>query len=110
MKKFLVVALALAVGAAACAPKRVEGTKLAAGTPAYKLAQDLAKVLPAFDPDKNAVLVTTKKFTVTAGDVVRGSPEQHGQRGRPAGRARGRILEGVRSSRPPAQIAERKLL
>jgi len=70
MKKILIIVLIAAFGAAACSPKRVEGTKLAAGTPAYQLALDLAKTVPALDPEKNAVLVTTKRFTVTVGDAV----------------------------------------
>jgi parvulin-like peptidyl-prolyl isomerase len=110
MKKILTVALVLAVSAAAaCSPKRVEGTKLVAGTPAYKLAQDLAKVLPVFDPDKNAVLLTAKKFTVTAGDVAE---VIHNNMGNAAAKLAERDAETLRSFAAKAadQIAERKLL
>jgi len=70
MKKIIIIALILAVGAAACSSKKPEGTKLNQTAPGYKLAKDLTAVLPIFDPDKNAVLLTTKSFDVTVGDVV----------------------------------------
>jgi parvulin-like peptidyl-prolyl isomerase len=70
MKKLMVFLMVLVLAAAACAPKKTEGTKLTAGTPAYNLAKELSAVVPVFDPDKNAVLLTAKGFTVTAGDVV----------------------------------------
>jgi foldase protein PrsA len=70
LKKFGILALILLIAAAACSSKKVEGTKLAVDTPAYKLGKDLAAVLPVLDPDKNAVLFTAKHFTVTAGDVL----------------------------------------
>ncbi len=70
MKKILALALVLSVVGAACSPKKTEGTKLAAGTPAYKLAKDLSARLPVLDPDQNAELLTSRKFIVSAGDVV----------------------------------------
>lgn len=70
MNKICAALLILAVGAAACSSKREEGVKLAAGTPAYQLAQDLAKTVPGLDPEKNAVLLTAKRFAVTVGDAV----------------------------------------
>ncbi|MHB8054907.1 MAG: peptidylprolyl isomerase [Candidatus Aminicenantales bacterium] len=109
MKKFLVVGLVLAVGAAACSPKRIEGTKLAAGTPAYKLAQDLAKVLPVFDPEKNAVLLTTKKFTITAGDVAEVLQNNMGNSAAQLASRDAVALKGF-VVKATTQIAERKLL
>ncbi len=70
MKKFAILGLILLVAATACSSKKVEGTKLAQDTPAYKLGKDLAAILPVLDPDKNTVLATTRHFTVTAGDVL----------------------------------------
>jgi parvulin-like peptidyl-prolyl isomerase len=70
MKKTAISILIIAFAAAACAPKKAADTKLAAGTPAYQLAKDLAAIVPEFDPDKNAVLVTAKTFSVTVGDVT----------------------------------------
>lgn len=72
MRKPAVVVLiaALAVLAAASCSKQPEGTKLVKDSPAYMLAQDLADIVPAFDPEANAVLVTAKGITVTVGDVV----------------------------------------
>jgi len=69
MKKTAVLLLAAALLAVSCSPKKAEGTKLAAGSPAYQLGKDLAALVPEYDPDKNAVRVTAKGFTVTAGDV-----------------------------------------
>jgi len=69
MKKTAVLLLAAALLAVSCSPKKAEGTKLAAGSPAYQLGKDLAALVPQYDPDKNAVRVTAKGFTVTAGDV-----------------------------------------
>jgi len=70
LKKFIILGLILLVAAAACSSKKIEGSKLAQNTPAYKLGKDLAAILPVLDPDKNAVLATAKHFTVTAGDVL----------------------------------------
>jgi parvulin-like peptidyl-prolyl isomerase len=70
LKKTGILALILLLAVAACSSKKVEGTKLALDSPAYKLGKDLAAVLPILDPDKNAVLITAKHFTVTAGDVL----------------------------------------
>jgi len=80
MKKFLIVALIAAFAAAACSPKKEAATKAAAGSPAYQLAKDLAKVLPALDPDKPGVLISTKRFDVTAVDVIRMFQDSMGTR------------------------------
>ncbi|RMF60619.1 MAG: hypothetical protein D6743_14685 [Calditrichaeota bacterium] len=44
--------------------------KLHRGTPAYQLAKELASTLPSMDPDENRVLVSTKKFKITSGQVI----------------------------------------
>jgi parvulin-like peptidyl-prolyl isomerase len=47
-----------------------EKVTLEPGTPSYVFAKDLAKVVPAVDPDSNKVIVETEKFLVTTGEVV----------------------------------------
>lgn len=46
------------------------GMMLQKETPAYQLAQDLAKILPVLDPDSNTVLVAAKEFSISSGDVI----------------------------------------
>ncbi len=70
MKKAMILMLAAALAAAGCSPKKEAPVKIAAGTPVYQLAKDAAAVLPALDPDKNPVVVTSKKFDVTAGEAL----------------------------------------
>lgn len=71
MKKTIIFAAAAFIAfAAACSGKKEAPVKLAAGTPAYQLAKDAAKVLPALDPDKAAVVVSTKSFDITAAEVI----------------------------------------
>jgi len=109
MKKFLVFALIPVIFAAACSPKKVEGTKLIAGSPAYSLAKDLATVLPVFDPDKNAVLLNAAKFTVTIGDVVEVIQNTMGAAA--AGiKERGADVLKTAVAQTAVQIGERRLL
>jgi parvulin-like peptidyl-prolyl isomerase len=110
MKKTLIGALTLAVlVTAACSPKKTEGTKLAANTPAYTLAKDLTAVVPIFDPDKNAVLLNAAKFTVTVGDVVEVIQNTMGSA---AAGLKDRDVETLKTavSQTAVQIGERRLL
>ncbi len=109
MKKTAVLLLAAALAAVSCSSKRVEGTKLAAGTPAYQLAKDIAALAPQYDPDKNAVLITAKGFTVTAGDVVE---VIHGTMGNGAAQLKTMPAEQLKTAlgRAAVQVGERKLL
>jgi len=109
MKKIIVLALVLGIVGAACSPKKTEGTKLVAGTPAYQLAKDLSAVLPLFDPEKNAVLFTAKKFTVTVGDVAEVIQNTMGNA---ASQLAGRDPNSLKSTALQAavQIGERRLL
>jgi parvulin-like peptidyl-prolyl isomerase len=109
LKKIGILALILVVAAAACSSKKVEGTKLAQDTPAYKLGKDLAAILPILDPDKNAVLATTRHSTVTAGDildVLKGTAGSQADQLKQFDAARLKTI--VRQQ--AAQIGERKLL
>ena len=82
---------------------------LAPGTQAYQMAKDLAAVIPSLDPDKPLVIVRSKKFDVTLGEVLQmfldsmGNQAQ-GLRSQPAERIK-TILE-----RAAAQNGERRLL
>jgi parvulin-like peptidyl-prolyl isomerase len=109
LKKTGILALILLLAVAACSSKKVEATKLALDSPAYKLGKDLAAVLPILDPDKNAVLITAKHFTVTAGDVL---DVLKGKAGSQADQLKqfdaARLKTIIRQE--AAQIGERKLL
>ncbi|MCX6565759.1 MAG: peptidylprolyl isomerase [Candidatus Aminicenantes bacterium] len=109
MKKIIALALVLGVVGAACSPKKIEGTRLVAGTPAYQLAKNLSEVLPLFDPDKNAVLFEAKKFTVTVGDVTEVIQNTMGNA---ASQLAGRGPAALKSAALQAavQIGERRLL
>ena len=108
MKKFLIVAL-IAAFAAACSSKKEAATKAAAGSPAYQLAKDLAKVLPALDPDKPGVLISTKKFDVTAVDVIRMFQDSMGTRAAQLKQMDAARLKSV-LQQAALQLGERKLL
>jgi len=54
--------------------------KLEKGTPAYQLAKDISAKLPFFDPDKNNVIVTTKDFKITTGEVFQDMATNFGNR------------------------------
>ncbi len=56
------------------------GLKLEEGTPAYELAKAVSDSLPFLDPDINNVLLTTKYFDVTAGDVLQNIHANFGDR------------------------------
>lgn len=109
MKKTAVLLLAAALAAVSCSSKKVEGTKLAAGTPAYQLAKDIAALAPQYDPDKNAVLIQAKGFTVTAGDVIE---VIHGTMGSGAAQLKTMPAEQLKTAlgRAAVQVGERKLL
>lgn len=69
MKKWFVCWLGLVLIGLACG-SREAGTKLEEGTELYELSKTLANVVPELDPDENKVLVTTKYFVLTTGDVM----------------------------------------
>lgn len=108
MKNVLTVILVSALALSGCAPKAEKFT-LKAGTPAYDLAKDLAKIVPALGPDKTTVLVETKTFTVTAAEVIQAARDNLGTRSdqlktADAGQMK-KIIDQAASS-----LAERKIL
>jgi parvulin-like peptidyl-prolyl isomerase len=109
MKKIMILTLAVALAAAGCSPKKEAPVKTAAGTPAYQLAKDLAATVPGLDPEKTLVVVTSKKFDVTAGEIIQLFLESMGNQ------AQGlKSLDAQRMKafieRAGVQIGERKLL
>ncbi len=70
MKKFLVFSvLLLALVAVSCSQK-TEGYHLEKGSPAYKLAKDLATKIPQLDPEKKTVVARTKYFVITTDEII----------------------------------------
>jgi parvulin-like peptidyl-prolyl isomerase len=109
MKKTMVLMIAVMLATAGCSPKKETPVKMAAGTPAYQLAKDLTATLPTLDPEKSLVVVTSRKFDVTAGEVLQMFLDSMG------GQAQGlKSLDAQRMraiiERAGVQIGERKLL
>jgi len=109
MKRISVLVLAAALAAVGCSSKKEPPTKMTAGTPAYQLAKDLAAVVPALNPETNPVVVTSKTFEITAGEVLQWLIDTKGQqvqalKGQDAPRIKA-VVE-----RAGVQLGERKLL
>jgi parvulin-like peptidyl-prolyl isomerase len=79
MKKFMVLLFALAVLTVGCS-RKAENVALKEGTPAYQLAKDLTAKIPSLDPAVNGVLVRTKNFEISAGEVVQTIQDNAGSR------------------------------
>ena len=79
MKQALTLVLIIAVLFIGCSQKSAR-TQLKDGTPAFALAKELSKTLPALDPAADKVLVSAKKFEVTSGEVVQVIQENMGKR------------------------------
>lgn len=89
--------------------KQSESASLEEGTPAYELAKELSAVVPALDPSLNPVLVRTKSFTLTAGEVIHTILQSMGNRANQlatldADRLKSVLLQNAE------QIAQQKLL
>lgn len=70
MRKFFALGIVLLLGFFGCSQKE-EIVKLKKGTPAYQLAKDLSSILPSLDPEENTVLISSKEFQITAGEVIK---------------------------------------
>ncbi len=66
MKRFFIPCLMFILILAGCSKQ----IKLKKGTPVYAFAKEVSAKLPFLDPDKNNVLVSTKKFKTTSGEVM----------------------------------------
>jgi parvulin-like peptidyl-prolyl isomerase len=109
MKKIMILIVAVAFVAAGCSSKKEAPMKMAAGTPAYELAKDLTAALPALDPEKTVVIVTSKKFDVSVGDVLQMFLDSMGKQ---AQGLKGQDPQRIKTiiERAGIKIGERKLL
>lgn len=88
MRRVVVIFVLLIFVVIGCGKKADVG-KLEPGTPIYDFAKEITAKLPVFDPDKNNVIVKTKKFDVTSGELLLTLKRSFGNRidglaGRPA--------------------------
>jgi foldase protein PrsA len=66
MKRFFPVLLIPVLFLAGCG----KSPKLEKNTPVYAFAKEMSAKIPYLDPDKNGVLVSTKRFKITSGEVL----------------------------------------
>ena len=109
MKKLMIWTLAVALAAASCSPKKEAPMKMAAGSPAYQLAKDLAGTVPALNPEKVTLVVTSKKFDVSVGDVLQMFLESMGTQAQGVKNLDAQKIKTA-VERAGVQIGERKLL
>lgn len=108
MRYALTVILLSTLVVSGCAPK-AEKAVLKEGTPAYALAQELAKIMPALGPDKTTVIAEAKGIAVTAAEVLQTMRDNMGNRTDQLKTADAGKLKEI-FERGATQIAERKLL
>jgi parvulin-like peptidyl-prolyl isomerase len=108
MKHVMIFIAAATLVATACTPKAGKFT-LKQGTPAYELAQALAKIAPALAPDKDTVLATTKTFNVTAAEVVQAAYDNLGRQSDQLKSVNVAKLKEI-FDRAASSLVERKLL
>ncbi len=77
MRRLLVLFILLVFIISTCGTKD-EIIKLEKDTPAYQLAKELSSKLPYLEPDQNNLLVTTKEFTITTGEVIQSIHDNYG--------------------------------
>jgi parvulin-like peptidyl-prolyl isomerase len=109
MKKFLAFILVAALAVTGCNSKKEAAVKVAAGTPAYQLAKDLTKTLPVLDPEKTTVLISTKKFDITAVEILQMFLDSMGSRSAQLKDLDPQRLKSV-IGQAAVQLGERKLL
>ncbi len=108
MKYLIFVTIVLSFMLAGCS-KQEQSVYLEEGTAAYEMAKELSAILPEVDPTLNQVLVKTKGFSVTAGEVIQTIQSSMGNRASQlttldATRLKGILLQNAE------QIAQQKLL
>jgi foldase protein PrsA len=108
MKQVLYLVLILAVLLVGCSGKS-EKVQLKEGTAAFDLAKELAKTLPALDPGTNTILVSAKKFEITAGEVIQTIQNNIGNRSAQLKQFDAARLKQV-LEQSAVQLAERRLL
>jgi parvulin-like peptidyl-prolyl isomerase len=108
MKKFLVLYSLFVFLVIGCSSK-VDDFKLKEGTPAYQLAKDLSATLPSLDPELNKVMINTKSFHLTTGEVIQGIQDNFGNRALQLKEMDATRLKDV-IEKNAVQLAEKKLL
>lgn len=79
MKKVAVLLLGLLLIVSTCS-KKEPSVILEKDSPAYELAKALSEKVPYLDPDKNNVLISTKYFDITTGDIINVMQTNFGRR------------------------------
>jgi len=79
MRKALLVSALTIVMLAGCG-QNSEVVKLTPGTPLYEFAKEISGKIPALDPDQNNVIVKTKEFNVTSGELFSSLKRNFGNR------------------------------
>ncbi len=79
------------------------------GTPAFELARELSAILPALDPEINAVLVSTKQFKLSTGEVIQAIRENMGNQADQLKQVDAAQLKSILTQNAE-RLAERKLL
>lgn len=79
MKSYIVFFVLIVLLISGCGNK-TDVVKLEKDSKAYQLAKDLSKKLSFLDPDSNSILISTKKFDVSAGEVIQSFYNSSGTR------------------------------
>jgi peptidyl-prolyl cis-trans isomerase C len=108
MKNALTIILVSVLALSGCG-RKAETFALKQGTPAYTLAVDLAKISPALAPDKTTVLVETKKFKITAAEVIQAARDNLGAQAEQLKTADAGQIKKVMDQAATA-LAERRLI
>ncbi len=108
MKKILILVSLILALVISCS-KKEEVFKLEEGVPAYDLALKLSEKVEKLDPVKNEALITTKYFSVTAGETVEGIIQNFGSRASQLADMDTSVIINIIMSNAKA-IAEKKLL
>jgi parvulin-like peptidyl-prolyl isomerase len=108
MKRLYLSLLLILFTIFACSSEK-EKVTLEPGTPSYAFASDLAKVVPSVDPDSNKIIVETKSFVITTGEVVDIIFKNFGKKAVELQKMPPNQIKGIIESNA-VQMAERKLL
>ncbi len=108
MKITLLLILVVTLMAFGCA-KQDEVYNLAEGTPAYQLALDLSDTIPSLDPETDFIIVSTKKYKISAAQVIQAIQDNMGNQ---AAQLKGMDPEQLKSIiiQNAERMAERDLL
>jgi parvulin-like peptidyl-prolyl isomerase len=97
----------LMIGILGCS--KTDGVKLEKESAEYNLAKTFAEKVPSLDPDENKVIVKTKEFVITTGEVIQSIYQSSGNR---ANQFATRDSEFIKSmvQRMAKNLGEKKLL